>query len=109
MTALLVSDARTWEATRKNDPKKSGQLLGWLAANGIDPREASSDHPITIENDGTRPVIRYTVYLRNAAGRIYEDPATNNAACEERATPLTVPLPDTWPQRVGPVTPKPTP
>jgi hypothetical protein len=64
----------------------------WLAANDIDPRDVPIEGPITIEPnpEGHRRRIRYAALLHDEHGRRYQDPATGDAAREERTAPLKV-------------------
>lgn len=96
----IISDGSIYPGIRA-DEQRHNELLNWLLANGIESNDVPTDSTVSIEAADNGHVIRHTVFLRNAAGDSYEDPATNNAAREERATPLTVPLPDSWPQPVA--------
>jgi len=63
----------------------------WLRANGIDPSDVPIEGPIAIERDQLgKWSIRYAALLRNEDGHRYVDPATDDAAREERTTPLKV-------------------
>ncbi len=100
----IVSTGSGWPSIR-DDAQRHDELLVWLRANGIDPNDVPIDSTIGIAPTDGGHVVKHTVFLRNDAGRHYEDPATGDIAQEQRATPLTVPLPDTWPQPVGPIQP----
>ena len=63
------------------------EVAEWLRANGINPDDVPIEGPITID-DGQR--IRYAALLRNETGHRYVDPATGEAAREERTAPLKV-------------------
>ncbi|MFD4569371.1 hypothetical protein ACFWOX_34040 [Streptomyces sp. NPDC058467] len=66
-------------------------VADWLRANGIDPDDVPLEGPIAIERDRLgKWSIRYAALLRNEAGHRYVDPATDDAAREERTTPLKV-------------------
>ncbi|MEV0963273.1 hypothetical protein AB0J25_11905 [Streptomyces sp. NPDC049910] len=61
-------------------------VADWLRANGIDPGDVPIEGPIAIKDDS----IQYAALLRDEAGHVYADPATGDAACEQRTAPLTV-------------------
>ncbi|GAA2694335.1 hypothetical protein GCM10010400_69870 [Streptomyces aculeolatus] len=91
---------------------RSDAYNAWLTANNINPADVPSDDGATpteltlaTSTDGVR-VIRYTAFLRNEDGHKYHDPATNDAAQEQRETPLLVPPPDGLhvPEEEGPAT-----
>lgn len=65
-------------------------VADWLSANGIDPRDVPIEGPITIEPnpEGHGQCIRYAALLHDEHGRRYQDPATGDAAREERTAPL---------------------
>ncbi|MFF6781432.1 hypothetical protein [Streptomyces sp. NPDC012510] len=72
------------------------EISAWVAANGIEPDDVSTDHDLTVEEGADGRVIRYRAYLRNAEGaRCHVDGV--GAASEERTTPLTVEPPEHWP------------
>lgn len=65
-------------------------LNSWLTANSIDPAvvPVTTDLKVIYTSDG--PVIDHYVYLRNADGHLYVDPAnTDQAAMEHRLLPCT--------------------
>lgn len=96
----IISDADTYPAILA-DAQRHAELLDWLRANGIDPNDVSADRPVTIEpGPHGGHVIRYTALLRNSSGRTYTAADGNGPAIEERTTPLTAALPDSWPQPV---------
>ncbi|MDQ1037274.1 hypothetical protein QFZ75_003690 [Streptomyces sp. V3I8] len=97
MPGETVYDADTWPVVACSG--RLPELRDWLRANGVDPSDVPVHEDITVEPltlDGTGRVIRFTAYLRNAAGRLYLDEATGDAAREERIVPLVV---DPPPQR----------
>ena len=79
------------------DTGRREELKAWLQANGIDPADVPIHANISIEPTKPRGahLIRYTVYLRDTSGRKYQDPATHDAAQEERTVPLLV-QPPRW-------------
>lgn len=72
------------------------EVVAWLTANGIDPADVPVDGEITIEvqNLAGDRYVRYSALLRNEDGHRYLDPATNEAAQEERIAPLKVDPPE---------------
>lgn len=100
----IVSDPDTYPGIR-DDAQRHGELLNWLRDNGIEPNDVPGDSTVSIAPTDNGHVINHTVFLRDDAGRHYKDSGTGDIAQERRATPLTVPLPDTWPQPVGPIQP----
>lgn len=86
----VVSDNLTWRALRDDEPRRE-QILDWLRANGINPKDIPAKSTVAIEPgpDGGE-VIRHTAYVRDGHGIPLEAGAL---ATEERAVPLTVPLP----------------
>lgn len=80
----------------------------WLRDNEIDPSDVPTHTPISIEGRKKQRVIAYSAYLHDADGHKYVDPEDGNeAAREERTTPLLVEPPDTW--TGGPREPQPRP
>ncbi|NUS86012.1 MAG: hypothetical protein HOY75_25635 [Streptomyces sp.] len=71
-------------------PKEA--VADWLRANDIDPGTVPLDGPITLDRltMGGQRCIRYDALLRNEAGHLYRDPATDGAAREERIAILKV-------------------
>lgn len=106
----IISNAVTWPTIGADEQRRT-ELFDWLRANGIEPNDVPTDSTVTIEPGDCGSAVRHThvvrhaVYLRNATGFHYEDPATNGAAREDRTVPLIVPLPDGWPQAVSPIEP----
>ncbi|MEV6614254.1 hypothetical protein AB0N31_10600 [Streptomyces sp. NPDC051051] len=68
----------------------------WLCANDVDPNGVPIEGPITIEplTLGGQRCIRYDALLRNEDGHLYVDPATGEAAREERTAILKVAPPE---------------
>jgi hypothetical protein len=98
----IISDADIYPGILA-DEKRHNELLTWLRANGIEPNVIPADSTVSIEPDVGGHVIRHAVYLKGDGGRYYvadPDDLNKGAATEERAVPLTVPLPDSWPQPV---------
>ncbi|MFE9764627.1 hypothetical protein ACFYPC_08870 [Streptomyces sp. NPDC005808] len=77
-----------WEGETAYGPIAA--VAEWLRANDIDPSDVPIDGSISIEPgaySGERR-IRYSAVLRNAQGYCYRDPATDQAAREERTASL---------------------
>ncbi|MEU8682908.1 hypothetical protein [Streptomyces sp. NPDC048611] len=87
---IVLNDAGIWP-TIAGTPRQQ-HLCDWLAANGIDPNEVPVHSLLAVETlPDERRIIRYAVYLRNEDGHRYVDPDDpNQAAREERTTPLVV-------------------
>jgi hypothetical protein len=71
-------------------------VADWLRVNGIDPDDVLIEGPISIELEtiGGDRCIRYAALLRNEQGYRYHDPATDQAAREERTARLKVDPPE---------------
>lgn len=76
---------------------RAPEISAWVAANGIEPDDVSTDHDLIVEDGPGGRVIRYRAYLRALDGWRYVDGRTGDAAMEERTVPLTVEPPDVWP------------
>ncbi|MFF8910177.1 hypothetical protein [Streptomyces olivaceoviridis] len=72
-------------------------VASWLRANDINPNDVPINGHIAIELEtiGGARCIRYTALLRNEQGYHYHDPETDQAAQEERTTPLKAEPPET--------------
>lgn len=95
MTSRLISNKALWGMHVSQ--RRAEEISAWVAANGIDPDDVSTDHDLTVEDGPDGRVIRYRAYLRNANGARYRADGENGAASEERMTSLTVEPPDGWP------------
>lgn len=117
MTGIqVISNPDIWP-TIADDQQRRTELFDWLRANGIEPNDIPIDSEVTVEPGDCGSAVRHThvirhaVYLRNEHGHHYladPDHPEKGAAREERALPLVVPLPDTWPQSVQRAEPEPT-
>lgn len=94
---MIVYEPGMWD--RMVQTGQHEELKAWLHANGIDPDDVPIHAEITIEpasRKGTQ-LIRHTAYLTCDHGHKYYDPATGDAAQEERTVPLVIPPPDALP------------
>lgn len=95
MTARLISNAALWGMHISQG--RAEEIAGWVAANGVDPDDVSTDHGLTVEDGPDGQVIRFRAYRRALDGAKYVDELAGGAAVEERAVPLVVEPPDGWP------------
>ena len=93
--ARLISNKALWGMHVGQG--RAEEISGWVAANGIDPDDVSTDHDLTVEDGPNYRVIRYRAYLRALDGAKYVDELAGGAAVEERTVPLVVEPPDGWP------------
>ena len=75
---------------------RAEEISAWMAANGVDPDDVSTDHDLTVEAGPNYRVIRYRAYLRALDGCKYHVDGVGPAT-EERTVPLVVEPPDGWP------------
>ena len=94
MTRRLISNATLWNLHVGQG--RAEEIAAWVAANGIDPDDVSTDHDLTVEDNPAGRVIRYRAYLRALDGAKYVDGA-GRAASEELAVRLRVEPPEHWP------------
>lgn len=94
MARRLISNKALWGMHIAQ--RRAEEISAWVAANGIDPDDVSTDHDLTVEDGPDGRVIRYRAYLRALDGCKYHVDGVG-AASEERTTPLTVEPPDGWP------------
>jgi hypothetical protein len=90
----LISNKTLWPLHVSQG--RAEEISAWVAANGIDPDDASTDHDLTVEDGPDGRMIRYRAYLRTLDGAKYHVDGVGPAS-EERTTPLTVEPPDDWP------------
>jgi hypothetical protein len=76
---------------------RAEEISAWVAANGIEPDDVSTNHDLIVEDVAGVLSIRCTVYLRTLDGSKYVDGALDDAAVAERRVPLLVLPPDSWP------------
>lgn len=91
--SLIVSDAESWPRIQE-DPFRAGEVLGWLAANGIDPRTTCAADPVAIDTDEAGVVLG----IRHTAWGGYD--RTGIPWSEERTVPLAVDPPAHWALRI---------
>lgn len=91
---LIVSDAALWPEIQ-NDAFRAGEVLGWLAANGIDPRVTSAVDPVAIDTDEKGVIVG----IRHTAWGGYD--RSGIPRCEERTVPLVVDPPAHWSLRIA--------
>lgn len=94
MTSRLISNKALWGMHVSQG--RAEEISAWVAANGIDPDDVSTDHDLTVEDGPDGRVIRYRAYLRALDGRKCHEDGVGPAS-EERTAPLTVEPPDGWP------------
>lgn len=91
----LISNKTLWPLHVRQG--RAEEISAWVAANGIDPDDVSTDHDLIVD-DATAPgVLTYTAYLRALDGAKYVDEHAGGPAVEERTVPLVVLLPEHWP------------
>lgn len=73
------------------------EISAWVAANGIEPDDVSTDHDLTVEDGPDGRVIRCRAYLRALDGARYVDERSGGPASEERTAPIVVEPPEHWP------------
>lgn len=76
---------------------RAEEISTWVAANGIDPDDVSTNHDLTVEDGPDGRTIRYRAYLRTLEGARYHVDGQDCAAPEERTVPLAVEPPESWP------------
>lgn len=94
MTRRLISNKALWGMHVGQG--RAEEISAWVAANGIEPDDVSTNHDLTVEDGPDGRVIQYRAYLRTLDGAKYHVDGVG-AAMEERTTPLTVEPPDGWP------------
>lgn len=94
MAARLISNAALWGMHTAQG--RAVEISGWVAANGIEPADVSTDHDLTVEDGTDGRVIRFQAFLRALDGCKYHVDGVGPAT-EERTTPLVVEPPDAWP------------
>jgi hypothetical protein len=52
---------------------RAEEISAWMAANGVEPDDVSTDHDLTVENGPNYRVIRYQAYLRALDGCKYHE------------------------------------
>lgn len=94
MARRLISNKALWGMHVSQG--RAEEISAWVAANGVEPDDVSTDHDLTVEAGPNYLVIRYRAYLRALDGcKYHEDGA--GPATEERTVPLVVEPPDGWP------------
>ena len=94
MTRRLISNKALWGMHVSQG--RANVICGWLGANGIDYRDVTFGHDLTVEDGPNHRVIRYRAYLRALDGCKYHEDGVGPAT-EERTVPLVVEPPDDWP------------
>lgn len=94
MTRRLISNKALWGMHQAQG--RAEEISGWVAANGIDPDDVSTDHELTVESGPDGRVIRYRAHLRALDGCKYHVDGAGPAT-EERTVPMVVEPPDGWP------------
>lgn len=94
MARRLISNRTLWGLHISQG--RAEEISAWVAANGIEPADVSTNHDLTVEDGPDGRVIRYRAYLRTLDGAKYHVDGVGTAM-EERTTPLTVEPPDGWP------------
>lgn len=92
--ARLISNKALWGMHRTQG--RADSIRDWVAANGIEPDDVSTDHDLTVEAGPNYRVIRYRAFLRALDGCRYHVDGVGPAT-EERTAPLVVEPPDGWP------------
>lgn len=95
MSRILISNKTLWNLHIAQD--RAAEITAWVAANGLDPDDASTDHDLIVDDTSSPAVLRYTAYLRALDGAKYVDELAGGPAVEERTVPLLVPPPEHWP------------
>lgn len=94
MARRLISNKALWGMHRAQG--RADEISAWVAANGIEPDDVSTDHDVIVEEGPDGRVIRYRAYLRALDGCKYHVDGVGPAS-EERTVPLAVEPPDDWP------------
>lgn len=76
---------------------RAEEISTWVAANGIDPDDVSTNHDLVVDDTSSPAMLRYTAFLRALDGARYVDERAGGPASEERTVPLVVEPPDDWP------------
>lgn len=91
----LISNKTLWPLHVSQG--RAEEIAAWIAANGVDPADASTNHDLIVEDMAGVLSIRFTAYLRAPDGCKYVDDLTGEAAVEGRRVPLVVEVPEGWP------------
>jgi hypothetical protein len=75
---------------------RADEISTWVAANGIEPDDVSTNHDLTVEDGPDGRMIRCRAYLRTLDGARYHVDGQGPAS-EERTVPLVVEPPEHWP------------
>ena len=95
MARRLISNKTLWPLHTRQG--RADEISAWVAANGLDPADVSTDHDLIVEDEAGILSIRFTAYLRALDGAKYVDDRLGGAAVTERRVPLLVLPPDGWP------------
>ncbi|MGW6292451.1 hypothetical protein [Streptomyces sp. NPDC055058] len=97
MSTTMVIDCDDLRKRLYRTPDGMRAAQTWMRVNGIDPNVVPLHSQLLIEDSAFGPVIRYTAFRRNEAGRFYVDPdGEGEAACEDRTALLHLPPPADW-------------
>lgn len=91
----LISNRTLWPLHISQG--RAEEISAWVAANGLDPADVSTDHDLIIEDAAGVLSVRFTAYLRALDGAKYVDDRLGAAAVEGRTVPLVVLPPEHWP------------
>lgn len=89
----LISNKTLWPLHVRQG--RAEEISAWVAANGIDPDDVSTDHGLIVDDTASPAMLRYTVFLRTMGGAKYVD--SGGPAVDECAVPLVVLPPEHWP------------
>jgi hypothetical protein len=95
MARRLISNKALWGMHIGQG--RAEEISAWVAANGVEPDDVSTDHDLTVEDSPDGRLIRYQAYLRALGGARYRVDGQDGPASEERTVPLAVEPPDGWP------------
>lgn len=95
MSRRLISNKTLWPLHIAQG--RAEEISAWVAANGIEPDDVSTDHNLTVEDGPGGHVIRCRAYLRTLDGARYHVDGQDGAASEDRTVPLVVEPPEHWP------------
>lgn len=90
----LISNKTLWPLHVRQG--RAEEISAWVAANGIEPDDVSTDHALIVEGDPAGRVIRHRAFLRTLDGAKYHVDG-DGPASEERTVRLTVEPPEHWP------------
>lgn len=75
---------------------RADEISAWVAANGINPADVSTEHPVTIEDTPNGRVIRCRCFMTNGYG-VKVKPLDGGPDTQGLAVPLEVEPPEGWP------------